>query len=148
MVTWRLFKDLIFVPDLIHIQYIDSVNPFGDYIIAQIEDNLGQKFDEFPFGTGIRVNVEDEDGNFIQKFRGFVVERRERDQQGQDVLEVEAYSFDQFLRQNDVSNDQSGKLISEAIKDIVQTDTPVDFVQANMMVISLSSLITQIKNSN
>jgi len=135
MAEWFLFRDLVLEQDLINIQYIDSVNPFGDYIIAQIEDNLGQKFDEFPFGTGVQVLVEDEDGNQFQKFRGFVVERRENDQQGQDVLEVEAYSFDQFLRQNDVSNDQSGKLISEAVKDIVQTDTPVDFVQANVNVV-------------
>jgi len=135
MAEWFLFRDLVLEQDLINIQYIDSVNPFGDYIIAQIEDNLGQKFDEFPFGTGVQVLVEDEDGNQFQKFRGFVVERRERDEQGQDVLEVEAYSFDQFLRQNDVSNDQSGKLISEAIKDIVQIDTPVDFVQANVNVV-------------
>jgi len=28
------------VSELINIQYIDSANPFGDYIIAQIEDNL------------------------------------------------------------------------------------------------------------
>jgi len=77
MAEWFLFRDLVLEQDLINIQYIDSVNPFGDYIIAQIEDNLGQKFDEFPFGTGVQVLVEDEDGNQFQKFRGFVVERRE-----------------------------------------------------------------------
>jgi len=129
MAEWFLLRDLTLEQDLINIQYVDSANPFGDYIIAQIEDNLGQKFDEYPFGKSIQVFVEDDDGNQFAKFEGFVVERREGDQQGQDVLEVEAYSFDQFLRQNDVSNDQSGKLISDAIKDIIQTDTPVSFNQ-------------------
>jgi hypothetical protein len=129
MAEWFLFRDLTLEQDLINIQYVDSANPFGDYIIAQIEDNLGQKFDKFPFGKSIQVFVQDDDGNQFGKFEGFVVERRESDQQGQDVLEVEAYSFDQFLRQNDVSNDQSGKLISDAIKDIIQTDTPVSFNQ-------------------
>jgi len=129
MAEWFLFRDLTLEPDLINIQYVDSANPFGDYIIAQVEDNLGQKFEKFPFGKRIQVLVQDDDGNQFDKFEGFVVERRESDQQGQDVLEVEAYSFDQFLRQNDVSNDQSGKLISDAIEDIIQTDTPVSFNQ-------------------
>jgi len=123
------------VSELINIQYIDSANPFGDYIIAQIEDNLGNKFDEFPYATEVRVFLSLEDGSFINKFKGFVVERRENDQQGQDVLEIEAYSFDQFLRQNDVSNDQSGKLVSEAIEDIVKTDTPVPFNSSEVNVV-------------
>ncbi|UXF50385.1 hypothetical protein 7865G3D9_21 [Haloquadratum phage sp.] len=123
------------VSELINIEYIDSANPFGDYIIAQIEDNLGNKFDEFPYATEVRVFLFLEDGTFINKFQGFVVERRESDQQGQDVLEIEAYSFDQFLRQNDVSNDQSGKLISQAIEDIVKTDTPVSFNASEVNVV-------------
>ncbi|AFH22960.1 hypothetical protein OSG_eHP39_00100 [environmental Halophage eHP-39] len=135
MATWELFRDGTKEQDLINVQYIDSANPFGDYIIAQVEDNLGQKFDKFEYATEIEVTVTPEGGTQISKFVGFVVERRENDQQGQDVLEVEAYSFDQFLRQNDVSNDQSGKLISDAIQDIVQTDTPVSFNAANVNVV-------------
>jgi len=135
MATWELFRDGVKEQDLINVQYIDSANPFGDYVILQIEDNLGQKFDKFPYATEIEVTVTPEGGSQISKFTGFVVERRENDQQGQDVLEVEAYSFDQFLRQNDVSNDQSGKLISDAIQDIVQTDTPVSFNAAKVNVV-------------
>jgi len=135
MATWELFRDGVKEQDLINVQYIDSANPFGDYVILQIEDNLGQKFDQFPYATQIEVTVTPEGGTQISKFTGFVVERRENDQQGQDVLEVEAYSFDQFLRQNDVSNDQSGKLISEAIEDIIKTDTPVSFNAAKVNVV-------------
>ncbi|UXF50164.1 hypothetical protein 7865G3C6_23 [Haloquadratum phage sp.] len=135
MATWELFRDGVKEQDLINVQYIDSANPFGDYVILQIEDNLGQKFDKFEYATEIEVTVTPEGGTQISKFVGFVVERRENDQQGQDVLEVEAYSFDQFLRQNDVSNDQSGKLISDAIQDIVQTDTPVSFNAAKVNVV-------------
>ncbi len=134
MVQWFLFRDGTFEPDLINIQYIDSANPFGDYVVAQIEDNLGQTFEKYPFGTKIQVDTDD-DGDRTVQFLGFVVERRESDQQGQDVLEVEAYSFDQFLRQNDVSNDQSGKLISDAIQDIVQTDTPVSYNPSKVNII-------------
>ncbi|AFH21513.1 hypothetical protein OSG_eHP2_00200, partial [environmental Halophage eHP-2] len=135
MATWELFRDGVKEQDLINVQYIDSANPFGDYVILQIEDNLGQKFDQFPYATEVEVTVTPEGGTQISKFVGFVVERRENDQQGQDVLEVEAYSFDQFLRQNDVSNDQSGKLISEAIEDIIKTDTPVSFNSAKIDVV-------------
>ncbi|UXF49892.1 hypothetical protein 7841G3A1_21 [Haloquadratum phage sp.] len=135
MATWELFRDGTKEQDLINVQYIDSANPFGDYVILQIEDNLGQKFDLFEYATEIEVTVTPEGGSQISKFVGFVVERRENDQQGQDVLEVEAYSFDQFLRQNDVSNDQSGKLISDAIQDIIQTDTPVSFNAAKVNVV-------------
>jgi hypothetical protein len=135
MATWELFRDGTKEQDLINVQYIDSANPFGDYVICQVEDNLGQKFDQFPYATEIEVTVTPEGGTQISKFTGFVVERRENDQQGQDVLEVEAYSFDQFLRQNDVSNDQSGKLISEAIEDIIKTDTPVSFNSAKIDVV-------------
>lgn len=60
-------------------------------------------------------------------FTGFVVERRETDQSGADTLEVEAYTFDQFLRRNDVSNDQSGNTISTALENIIKNDTPVTF---------------------
>jgi len=135
MATWELFRDGVKEQDLINVQYIDSANPFGDYVILQIEDNLGQKFEQFEYATEIEVTVTPEGGSQISKFVGFVVERRENDQQGQDVLEVEAYSFDQFLRQNDVSNDQSGKLISDAIQDIIQTDTPVSFNAAKVNVV-------------
>ena len=142
MATWELFRDGTKEQDLINVQYIDSANPFGDYIIAQVEDNLGQKFDKFEYATEIEVTVTPEGGTQISKFVGFVVERRENDQQGQDVLEVEAYSFDQFLRQSDVSNDQSGKLISDAIEDIIKEDTPISF-NASKVSVSDETELTQ-----
>jgi hypothetical protein len=82
-------------------------------------------------GTYSNAGTVTSTGN-IDRFTGYVVERRELDQQGADALEVEAYSFDQFLRRNTVSNDQTGNLISEAIADIIQTDTPVSYVAANV----------------
>ena len=140
MATWELFRDGTKEQDLINVEYIDSANPFGDYVICQIEDNQGQKFDKFEYATEIEVTVTPEGKTQLSKFTGFVVERRENDQQGQDVLEVEAYSFDQFLRQNDVSNDQSGKLISDAIEDIIKTDTPVSFNANKVSVVDDSKL--------
>lgn len=71
--------------------------------------------------------VQNQDTAEIARFTGYVVERRETEQEGADALEVEAYSFDQFLRRNTVTNDQTGNLISEALSDIIQTDTPVTY---------------------
>jgi len=70
----------------------------------------------------------------VDKFTGYAVERRETEQSGADVLEVEAYSFDQFLRRNTVTNDQRGNTITEALQDIIQTDTPVAYNAANVSV--------------
>ena len=64
-------------------------------------------------------------GEEIQKLTGYVVESREREEQGADVLETEAYSFDQFLRRDQVNQDLSGQLVSEALKAIITDETPV-----------------------
>lgn len=73
-------------------------------------------------------------GDFDLRFPGYVVESRESNQGGADTLEVECYSYDQFLRRDTVSNDQSGNTISEALEDIVTNDTPISFVAANVEV--------------
>jgi hypothetical protein len=64
-------------------------------------------------------------GEEIEKLTGYVVESREREEQGADVLEVEAYSYDQFLRRDQVNQDLSGQLISEALERIIKDETPV-----------------------
>jgi len=112
---------------------VDTANPFGDYCVVKIDDRGGQKFENYPRGTRIDVSIT-EDGTTTDRFTGYVVERRETEQSGADVLEVEAYSFDQFLRRNTVTNDQRGNTITEALADIIQTDTPVSYVAGNVTV--------------
>jgi len=63
----------------------------------------------------------------IQKFTGFVVERRELDQDGADVLEVEAYTFDQFLRKAEVKSDLRDKPIADALETIINEIDAVSF---------------------
>jgi hypothetical protein len=141
MATWELYRDGdstsrgFVVPELIDVKYIDSANPFGDRVICQLEDRKGLLFDLFEFGTRIELFVTPDGGSEIRKFVGFMVEKRENDQNGQDQLEIIAHTFDQFLRQNDVSKDQSGKLISDAVQDIVSDDTPISVGAANISVI-------------
>jgi hypothetical protein len=133
MATWELYRDGditdrgTLVNNLIDIKYVDSANPFGDKMVAQIEDDKGVQFSNLEFGTRIELFVTPDGGSEIEKFNGFVVERRETDINGQDAVEITGYTLDQFLRRNDVSNDQSGKLVSEAIQDIIETDTPIFF---------------------
>jgi len=71
-------------------------------------------------------------GDVINRLNGYVVEARGRDRTGSDSLEVECYSFDQFLRRGTVSNDQSGNLVSEVLQDIIETDTPVSWDGSNV----------------
>ena len=129
MVEWTLTRDETETEDnLYDIQYVDSANTFGDYLIAKIDDINGTKFDEYPRGTRVDASVTPTDSTTaIDKFSGYVVERREVDQGGADALEIEAYTFDQFLRNNTVSTDLSGQTIDTALQTIVENDTPVTF---------------------
>jgi hypothetical protein len=146
MAEWTLLRDKnVIEDDTIDITTTDSANPFGDFLIARIDDAQGTNFDEYEFGTRVDAQIQNnnqindtifpwefpaefgDSGGAIDDFTGFVVERRETDQRGADTLEVEAYTFDQFLRRNDVSNDQSGNTISTALENIIKNDTPVTF---------------------
>jgi len=129
MVQWTLTRDESETEDALYdIEYVDSANPFGDYLIAKIDDINGTKFDEYPRGTRVDASVTPTDSTTaIDKFSGYVVERREVDQGGADALEIEAYTFDQFLRNNTVSTDLTGKSIAEGLETIITEDTPVAF---------------------
>jgi len=129
MVEWTLTRDETEPEDnLYDVQYVDSANTFGDYLIAKIDDINGTKFDQYPRGTRVDASVTPTDSTTsIDKFSGYVVERREVDQGGADALEIEAYTFDQFLRNNTVSTDLSGQTIDTALQTIVENDTPVSF---------------------
>jgi len=136
MVEWQVFRDGTKESDVFDVApVVDTINPFGDYAVVKIDDSQGAKFDQYQRGTELELKVIPEPGDTaISRFVGYVVERRELDQDGADVLEVEAYTFDQFLRRNTVSNDQTGNSISEALADIIQTDTPIAYNSANVEV--------------
>jgi hypothetical protein len=120
---------------------VDTANPFGDYAVVKIDDRGGQKFQHYERGTRVDIGISTNAGvTFENKFTGYVVERRELDQQGADALEVECYTFDQFLRRNTVTNDQTGNTITAALQDIIETDTPVTFNAANVDVVDEQEL--------
>jgi hypothetical protein len=135
-VEWRLRVDGDIIDQLYDVSpLVDTANPFGDYVVLKLDDQGGELFDRFRRGTRVEVDISENFGlSFTNRFTGFVVERRETEQQGADALEIEAYSFDQFLRKNTVTNDQSGKTLANALQDIVETDTPVSFVADNVEV--------------
>lgn len=110
---------------------MDTANPFGDYAVAKLDDSGGEKFDLYPRGERVEFWRA---GNRSPRLTGYVVERRETEQSGADALEVEAYSFDQFLRRNTVTNAQDGKQITAALEDIIKTDTPVSWNPGNINV--------------
>lgn len=123
---WRISKDggTTYEPDLFDVEITDTANPFGNYAVAYLDDTEGDKFDKYPRGTRVDFEVSYNAGTtFFERFAGFVVERRETDENGADTLEVECYSFDQLLRRGTVSRDTSGQSIAAALKQIIQEDT-------------------------
>lgn len=104
---------------------VDTFNPFGDYATAWFDDIEGELFEIFNRGTKVSFQYDDDTTNgFVQDFVGFVVNDFENEADGAEQLEVEAYTFDQFLRGDEISNSQEGKLISEALEDVITTDVP------------------------
>lgn len=131
---WRILRDgSIEEPDLYDVTVVKTANPFGSYAIAKIDDTEGSKFDDYTRGTRVDFEYSTNLGlTHTERFSGFVVEARELNEQGADALEVECYSFDQFLRRDTVTNDQTGNTITEALEDIIKTDTPVTWVSGNV----------------
>lgn len=135
-VAWQVtINEEEIVEDVFDVEVVDTANPFGNYAIIYADDISGDKFAKFARGTRVDIAYSDNDGiTFENRFTGYVVESREYDDAGSDSLEVECYTFDQFLRRNAVSNDQTGNTISQALADIIQTDTPVTYVAGNIEV--------------
>jgi len=172
---------------------VDTANPFGNIAEIDIEDDNGDLYDQFPFGTRVEIFVRDlltdfeveneddltiESGEtlvveetetrnqrvitnagilenqgivktvaddprpaFQQRFTGYVVERNDQNEtSGRDNLQLTVYSFDQLLRADSVSNDQTGKTIASALEDIITTDTAVTYNSNNVTVVDEQEL--------
>lgn len=134
--TFRVIRDNTTVEDSVFDvdPLVDTANPYGDFCVIKMDDSGGEKFELYPRGTRVDVEIARSATSVNERFTGYVVERRETEQSGADVLEVEAYSFDQFLRRNTVSNSQEGRTITEALQNIVETDTPVAWNASNINV--------------
>ena len=131
---WRVLADGVEQENLFDVEVVDTANPFGTYAVLYIDDTNGSAFSTFSRGTRIDIEYREDADTFTPRFAGFAVEPKESNRGGADSLEVECYSFDQFLRRDTVSNNQSGNTISQALQDIIQTDTPVDYVAGNVSV--------------
>jgi len=142
MTEWTLTRDQTATEEnLFDVQYVDSANTFGDFLVAKVDDVNGTKFEQYPRGTRVDASVTPTDSTTsIDKFSGYVVERREINDSGADALEIEAYTFDQFLRRNKVSSNLSGQSIQSALETIITNDTPVAFNSGKVTVASEQTL--------
>lgn len=110
---------------LYDVEVVDTFNPFGDYATAFFDDLAGNLFDKFQRGTKVVFQYSNDGFTTVNdRFIGYVVNDLPRDSDGAEQLEVEAYSFDQFLRGDEVTNDQTGNTIFEALEDVIKTDVP------------------------
>ena len=132
MTEWRVIVDEEETePNLVDVFVADTANPFGNHAVAFIADQDGERFDAYPRGTRVDFEVSDsllgETPDWETRFTGFVVERDEYEDGGRDMLEVECYSFDQFLRYGKVTEETEGMTIFGALEDIIERDTPVNW---------------------
>ena len=129
MTQWRVeINNTEFANNLYDVEVTDALNRFGRNAIAFMDDSGGNQFEKFPRGTRLDFEYSTDGGaTFENRFSGYVVERKEANRGGADALEVEAYSFDHFLRRNKNQRDLSGKTISQAIQELIEDFTPVTF---------------------
>jgi len=104
---------------------VDAFNPFGDYAKAFFDDLEGELFDLFSRGTKVTFEFSTDGGaTYSTDFVGFVVNDFESEADGAEQLEVESYTFDQFLRGDEVSADLTGQTISSALETVIKNDVP------------------------
>lgn len=127
--------------NLIDVSVIDAVNRFGRKATAWVDDVEGERSNKYPRGTGIVFEVSPAGSSeFIERFRGFVVEQREEERNGRDMLEVETYSFDYFLRKDTIERDFDGETIFDALEEIIEDFTPVKWEPDNVEVVNNEQL--------
>jgi len=104
---------------------VDAFNPFGDYAKGFFDDLEGELFELFSRGTKVTFEFSTDGGTtYSTDFVGFVVNDFETEADGAEQLEVEAYTFDQFLRGDEVSSDLTGQTISSALETVIKNDVP------------------------
>jgi len=69
------------------------------------------------------------------RFPGFVADRDEREENGNDILDVTVHTYDQLLRGEVIQEDLSGQSISSALNTIVTEYTPVTWNASNVTVV-------------
>ena len=143
MTTWQITineeetlgveEGLFDVPEL-----TDTFNPFANIGVARFDDRDGELYDKFARGTRVDFefaeSLDPSPEEFNTRLEGFVVERREIEDDGADVLEIEVYSLDQLLRGDKVTEDTSGLTVFEALETIIVNDTPVLWEPNNVSV--------------
>jgi hypothetical protein len=122
----------------------DTFNPFGNYAKGFFDDLEGQLFDLFQRGTKVSFQYSNDNTNgFTQRFVGYVVNDLEQEADGAEQLEIEAHTFDQFLRGDEVTNDQTGNTIFEALEDVITTDIPPVSWDASLVEVQNNIELTQ-----
>ena len=128
-------------PGLFDLEYVDAANRFARHATAWIDDDSRDAWDDYPRGTGVEIEISPPGSEtFGREFAGFVMEREDRDHNGADVLELTIYSFDHFLRRQQVNRDFSGETITNALEEIVVDFTPVAWEPANVDVVNDDTL--------
>jgi len=140
MVQYQVSIDGTTFSELNNVNGDTTINPFGDRFVCEFIDNGGSKFDNISVDDAVEIFAREPtpsgqpDNSFSSIFEGYVVQSDEKQEGSRDVLQVTVYSFDQIIRNERISNDQSGNTIATALENIITTDTPVEYVAGNVSV--------------
>lgn len=147
-IEWRLLRpnagDAV-EPNLFDLEVTDAVNRFGRSAVAYVDDVEGtDAWANYPRGTAVELEYSTDGGStFTRRFAGWVAERRRANQSGAEVLEIEIYSYDHFLRRNQVTRTFSSKAISTILEDIIKDFTPVSWASGNNVTVVNDETITR-----
>jgi hypothetical protein len=122
--------------DLFDVEVTETADNFGDGAVAFLDDSSGDKFEQYPRGTRIDFEAKERsESTYSTELVSFVVERREKDKNGADVLEIECYDITHLLRRGQVKTDLSGQSLSSALQTIITESTPITYNSSKVTVL-------------
>lgn len=132
--------------DLIATTVTDAFSRFASSATITFIDPNGTKNNTWNYGLPINIDVSEDGGrNFSTLFAGMVGDANRTTRTGSPKLEVEAVENSHFLRRNQPDKTYTTTTITNILKDLVETFTPVTWNASNVDVVNDSSITREFK---
>ncbi|NEU57108.1 hypothetical protein [Halorussus sp. MSC15.2] len=124
-VEWRLRRvnDGTVDDALLDVEVTDAYNRFARQATAILDDPDGVKSGAYPQPTPVELDVRRDDGAFVQRFGGFVINTTTE----QDATTLEILSHDFWLRKRQVFRSFAGDSIAAVLKLLITDLTPLNW---------------------
>lgn len=132
--------------DLFDVEVIDAFSRFASSATISFLDPSGTKNNTWSYGLPLDVDVSTDGGrNFSTLFAGMVGDANRTTRTGAPKLEVDAVENSHFLRRNQPDKTYTSTSITNILKDLVETFTPVTWNAANVDVVNDTSITREFK---